>query len=466
MAGKKGFQMPNTWLIVAGLVAIMAVLSWVIPPGSFDYQRVEVNGTMRTLAIAGSYKPVDPATAHPTSFLGVFAALYQGCVRASGVIFVILTCGATFGVMVKSGAFHAGIGKVMEKLGNRAVLLIPVLMILFGIGGSAFGMLSEFYGFYPLVIGLAVALGYDAMTGFAILALGEYVGFMASTLNPYTVAIAQAIAEVPLYSALPFRMLCFVVFMGISILYVMRYAAKVKRDPTSSTVYGDHCVHAQGGVAMEGDALTWRHGLVLLDLVVTLAVLMVGLVWHGWGYKELCGLFMIMSAFAAAVSGWSANRYCDELLESARGVLWGALLTGFANGLIVVMEDAKIMDTIINFLSELLKNSPRALSAQLMLIVQTLINFLISSGSGQAAATMPIMAPLADLIGLSRQVACLAFQFGDGLSNLLWPTAGIVIITGIADIRYDRWLKWFAKLFGLIFLAQMVMLQLAVVLGL
>ncbi len=462
---KKRFRMPNTWLIVAGLIVIMAVLSWIIPPGSYDYHKVDVNGTMRTIAIAGSYHPVDPATAQPTGFLGVFSALYEGCVKASGVIFVILFCAATFAVMVKTGAFHAGIGKVLSAVGDKALLIIPVLMVLFGIGGSAFGMLSEFYGFYPLVIGLGVALGYDAMTGFAILALGEYVGFMASTLNPYTVAIAQAIAQVPLYSGLGFRIFCFVVFIGICVVYVVRYALKVKKNPELSVMNGISCAHAAGGASMQGLDFTWRHGLVLLDLLVTLVVLLIGLMWHGWGYKELCGLFVIMAAFAAMVSGWSGNEFCDVMLGGAKSVLWGAVLTGLANGLVVVMENAKIMDTIINFLSELLKRTPSALSAQFMLIVQTLINFLIPSGSGQAAATMPIMAPLSDMLGISRQVACIAFQFGDGLSNILWPTAGIVIICGLGDIPYDRWLKWFGKLFLILLGAQMALLQLAIVIG-
>lgn len=464
---KKNFTMPNTWLIVAALIALMALLSWVIPPGSFDYHRIDVNGTLRNVAVAGSYKPVDPALAHPTSFLGAFAAFYDGCVKASGVIFVILCCAATFSVMVRTGAFHAGVGMILRKIGGRASLLFPVLMLFFGIGGSAFGMLSEFYGFYPLVIGLAAGLGYDAMTGFAVLALGEYVGFMASTLNPYTIAVAQSIAEVPLYSGLGFRILCFAVFMTIAIAYVMRYAARVKGDPSLSVMAGISCVHAENASAPgEEMRFTGRHALVLADLAVTLGVLMYGLLRHGWGYSELCALFIVMAAFAAVVCGWSGNQFCDEMLAGAKSVLWGALLTGFANGLVVIMENAKIMDTVIYRLSEMLQRAPSSLSAQFMLIAQTFINFLIPSGSGQAAATVPIMAPLGDMLGLSRQVTCLAYQFGDGLSNLLWPTAGIVIICGLGDIPYDRWLKWFGKLFFMLLGAQMILLQVAVTLGL
>lgn len=456
--------MPDTWLIVAGIIAIVAVLSWIVPSGSFDYQDIDVNGTTRSVAIAGSFHYIDKAETSPTGFLGAFSALYEGCVSAADIIFVILTCAATFSVVVRTGAVNAGISKVLEKLGTREKIIIPILMIIFALGGSLFGMLSEFYGFYPLVVGLAVALGYDAMTGFAILAIGEYVGFMAATLNPYTVAVEQSIAGVPLYSGLGFRWLSFVVFMGISIIYVMRYADKVKKNPEASVVYGVPNANANAGGIRNVD-FGMQHVLVLLDLLVTLIVLMIGLLKYSWGYKELCGLFIIMSAAAALIFRWNPNDYCTVLCNGAKSVLWGAILTGLAKGIVVIMQNAEIMDTIVNALANLLNHAPAFLSAQLMLFVQTLINFLIPSGSGQAAVTMPIMAPLADALGLSRQVACLACQYGDGLSNLLWPTCGIVIICGLGDIGYDKWLKWFGKLFLILLIAQMILLEVAVIAG-
>ena len=463
---KKKMTMPDTWLVVFIIIVLMALLTWVIPSGTYDYETIDVNGTSRNVAIAGTYHQIDKSEVSPTGFLGIFAALYQGCVSAADIIFVILTCAATFGVMVKTGAFHAGIGKVMQKVGNRDLILIPVLMLIFGLGGSVFGMLSEFYGFYPLIVGLMIALGYDAMTGFAVLALGEYIGFMAATLNPYTVAIAQSISGVPLYSGLPFRVICFVVLMTISAVFVIRYALRVRKKPELSVVYGDTCTHSFDRSQLDQYTFNWRHGLILIDVLVTLVILMVGLIKLGWGYKELCGLFIVMSAVAALIAGWTPNKYCAELLVGAKGVLWGCILTGLAKGIVVIMDSAKIMDTIIYALSNLLQNAPSAISAQLMLIVQTIINFFIPSGSGQAAVTMPIMAPLADALGVSRQVACLAYQFGDGLSNLLWPTAGIVIICGLGDVRYDRWLKWFGKLFLILLVAQMVLIEVAVLIGL
>ena len=197
---KKAFKMPNTWIVVFAMVVFVAILSWIVPPGQYDYVQVEVNGTMRNLAVDGSFHYVDKATTSPTGVFGVFRALYTGTVESASTIFMIMICCSSFRIMVRTGAFHAGIGVIMKKLGNKAVALAVVLMIAFALCGSVFGMLSELYGFYPLIVGLGVALGYDAMFGFAILALGEYIGFTCGTLNPYNVAISQGISEVAMYS--------------------------------------------------------------------------------------------------------------------------------------------------------------------------------------------------------------------------------------------------------------------------
>ncbi len=456
---------PNAWVIVAAMIAVVAILSWIVPSGSYDYQTVNVNGTERNVAIEGTYHVIEKSETTQTGFLGIFSAMYRGCVQAADIIFVTLCCAGTFGIMVKTGAFHAGIGTVLKKTGEKSLLLAPVLFLLFGIGASALGMLTEFYGFYPLVIGLFVALGYDAMTGFAIIALGEYIGFMGATLNPYTVAVAQSVAGVTLYSGLGFRVACFLIFLAISCIYTIRYARKVKKNPQMSIVRDHHCVHAVDTGTLNDYQMNTRNALVLLDLLITLVVLIIGLIKWSWGYKELCGLFILMSVIGAALSGWTPNHYCDEFVDSAKNVVWGIILIGLAKGIMVVMNDSGIIDTIVYALSGVLKGAPKMISAQLMLLVQTILNFPINSGSGQAVVTMPIMAPLADAVGISRQVACLAFQFGDGLTNLLWPTGGIVIACGIGDIPYEKWLKWFIPLFFILYVVQMVILGVAVAVG-
>lgn len=231
-------------------------------------------------------------------------------------------------------------------------------MLVFGLGGSLFGMLSEFYGFYPLIVGLMMALGYDAMTGFATIALGEYIGFMAATLNPYTVAVAQSIAGVQLYSGIGYRAVCFVVLMGAAVAYLMLYARKVRRKPELSVVYGDSCTHSFERSQLDSYTFTWRHTLILLDVLATLVILMMGMIRWKWGYKELCGLFIIMSAVAALIDKWSPNDYCQEMLAGIRSVVWGCILTGLAKGIIVIMNHAQIMDTIIYALGNLLEKRP------------------------------------------------------------------------------------------------------------
>lgn len=462
---KKKFPMPDTFIIVAGIVLIMAVLSWIIPSGSYDYQQVEINGTMRNVAIDGTFHYIDKAEANPTGFLGFFEALYKGCVDAADIIFLIFCCSGTFGILVKTGAFHAGIGTILKKLGNKEVLLVPILMLAFGLGGSIFGMASEFYGFYPLIVGLGIALGYDAMYGFAIIALGEFVGFMGATLNPYTVGIAQTIAGVELYSGTGYRAMCFVCFMAVVAMYVLRYGRKIKKNPELSAVHGETSIHAFDKAELDQYSLTKSNALILVVVLITLVILMLGLTKWGWGFSQLCALFLIMSMAAAAIDKWTPNRWVEEFVTGARAVVWGCILTGIAKGIVVVMNDAQIMDTVIYGMSSVLKNAPSAISAQLMLITQTLLNFFIPSGSGQAVATMPIMASLADILGVSRQVAVLAFQFGDGLSNILWPTADIVIICGLGGIAVEKWWKWFLPLCGILFLMQMIFIEIAVLTG-
>lgn len=327
-------------------------------------------------------------------------------------------------------------------------------------------MLSELFGFYPLIVGLGIALGYDAMLGFAVLALGEYIGFTAGTLNPYNVAISQGISQVAMYSNLSYRWFSFAVLMTVVIAYVLWYGARIKKDPSKSIMRGIPNMHALSENGINEYKMDKKSVLVLIDLGIVLVVLAIGLLKYGWGNSQLCGLFILMSVVAAVICGWSGQKYVDEFVNGVKGMAWGALIAGLSAAILVVMNDAVITDTIINFLANLLKNAPSAISAQLMLIVQTLINLPISSATGQAAVTMPIMAPLADALGLSRDAACLIFQFGDGLSNLLWPTSNIVVVCGLADIPYQKWLKWFMPLFFILLAVQMLLVAGHVALGL
>lgn len=462
----KKFKLPDTWIIVFLMVVIVAILSWVVPPGTYQYEQVEVNGTMRNLAIEGSFEYLEEGSGTPTGFLGVFSALYRGCVNTAGTIFMVLTCCATFRIMVQTGAFHAGIGVALKRLGKSGPILITVMMIIFGLCGSVFGMLSELFGFYPLMVGLAIALGYDAMLGMAVLALGAYVGFAAGTLNPYNVMISQGIAQVEIFTNLGYRWVCFAVMVGICIIYVLWYGARIKKDPTKSIVYGKKNMHSFSDSDMDQYKLDTKAKLVLLDLAVVLVILAVGLLKYGWGNAQLCGLFIAMSVIASFIMGWSGDKYVAEFVEGVRGMAWGALIAGIAGGIMVVMNDALIIDTIIHALADLLENAPNQISAQLMLVVQTLINLPICSSTGQAAVTMPIMAPLGDALNISRDGVCLIYQLASGLTDLIYPVSNIVIVCGLSDIKYETWVKWVLPLVGILFVAEMVLVAVFLLLGL
>jgi uncharacterized ion transporter superfamily protein YfcC len=462
---KRKMVMPDTYIIVAFIVLVVAALTWVIPPGSYDYRELEINGRMKSIPVDGTFHYLDAAEARPTGFLAYFRSLYTGCVSAADIIFVIFVCAGTFGILVKTGAFHAGIGTVLRRVGDKDILLVPTLMAVFALGSSMFGMLSEFYGFIPLMVGLGIAMGYDAMYGFAIIVLGEYIGFMGATLNPYTVGVAQVIAGVPLYSGTGFRAVALTGFILASSAYVIVYGKRIRRDPQLSVVYGDESAHAFDRRDLEQYTMNARALLIMLDVLVTLGVLMYGMVRLGWGYGELSGLFLLMSMIAAGIAGWTPNRWVDEFIAGVKTILWGGMLTGVAKAIVIVMEDARIKDTIIFGLSNAMQDLPGLFSAQTMLVAQTILNFFIPSGSGQAAATMPIMAPLADMLGVSRQVACLAFQFGDGLSNLVWPTCGCVIVCALGGIPIQKWWRWFLPLAGILFVMQMILIAVAMLLG-
>ena len=460
------FEFPNGWLIIAAMVFITAILSWVVPSGSYEYIVQNVNGVLRRVAVPGSFHYIDKSLAQPTGFFAFFGSFYRGCVAAADIFFVMLFCTGTFGVMVCTGAFQTAIGVLLSRLCKNSNYLAVLLFFFFSACSSAFGMLSEFYGFYPLLCSLGVAMGCDAMFGFALLACGEFLGFMSATTNPYTLAVAQLLSDLPLYSAMGFHLVCYFVFIGTTAFYIVRYGNRVKTDATRSLLYGTQAQKLYDQSQIATLQFDFRSLLVLADMLLTLAVLMFGLMKLAWGYAELCGLFVLMSIVAAAIMRWNANKYCDIFTQSIKQMLWGAMLTGLAKAMMLIMEDAKIVDTITYFLTNLLQNAPSKFSAQLMLIVHTLINFPISSGSGKALITMPIMAPLADNLGLTRQVAVSAFLFGDGLTKLVWPTGGCIIVCALAGIPYERWLRFFLPLCGLLYLEQMALLQIAVVVGL
>jgi len=461
MSQKRKSRIPHTFVLLFSLIVLAAIGTYVLPAGQFDRMTDPV--THKTIVVPGTYHQVDPS---PVGFFDVFISVQKGMIDASTVVFFVFIVYASFYTVLKTGALHSFIGFLLRVLEGKEIIIIPVFMYLFALGGSVFGMFEETFGFIPLFVGLAIAMGYDAIVGMCMVSLGVAMGFAAAFMNPFTVGLAQKFAELPLFSGMGYRLICWFVIVTMAVLWTIRYAIKIKKDPTKSLVYGLD----MGELALDHNELINKHFHPRDKAILAMVVFMVGLlIWgvikKGWYFNELAGIFLIMGILAGTLAGWGPNKIAVTFLEGAREIVFGALVIGLSRGILIVMREGNIIDTVIYGLSQPLSAFPSWVAAEGMLFVQTLINFFIPSGSGQAATTMPIMAPLADLLNIKRQVAVLAYQFGDGFSNVLWPTTLLPVICSIAKVPIDRWWRFFVPFFLLLLPVQMIFIAIAVAIG-
>lgn len=441
---KKKSRVPHSYVILFSMIVIMAILTYVIPAGQFE--RVVLD--KRTVVDPSSYTTVE---SNPAKIFDVFKAIPKGLGAAQSIVFFIFIVGGSFNIINQTGAIEAGISKIAVSLKGREKLLIPLIVVLFSIGGATIGMAEEAIVFVPIGIALSRALGYDAIVGMAIVSLGAAVGFTAGFMNPFTVGVAQGIAEIPMFSGLTLRLCVWVTSLVLVIAYIYRYANKVKHNPQTSLVYDleqeekDHVIDLNNV-----KQLTKRHVWVLLVFLVGMIFLIFGVFKFGWYITEIAAIFIAMGIVAGLVGGMHVNDIAKEFIQGAKEMTTGAIVVGVARGMLVIMENGLILDSIVNGLASAITMLPKSISAVGMLIVQSLINFFIPSGSGQAATTMPIMTPLADVVGLTRQTAVLAYQFGDGISNSIIPTSGVLLANlSVAKIKYDSWVKFVWPLIGL-----------------
>lgn len=457
---KKKFKMPHAYVIIFIMTIFTAILANIVPAGVFD--RIE-DEAGNSIVVAGSYHAVEKVGC---SLFDMFKSLQLGFVDGAQIIFFIIFAYAFVYILIKNGTFDAVVGFILRKIKDRIELIIPVCMISFGLLGSTMGMFEETYGLIPVFISIAVVLGYDAIVGGSIIYLGVAVGFAAATINPFTVGIAQEVAGVTMFSGLAYRIVCFVVFMSISIWYVWRYAHRVKKDPTRSVLYGEKLdlMKSESKEVLMKKEFTFTHKLSCFFFVFTIAMLLIGTIKLGWYIDEIATLFIIMTIITGFVSRFSASQIAEFFIEASKEMMYGALLVGISRSIPIIMENAFIIDTIVYWLSNLLASFEGIVSAMGMLFVQNIINFFIPSGAGQALVTMPILAPVGEMVGVSRQVSVLAFQFGDGFSNIFWPTS-VFMMCGIMRLPINKWYKFVTPLFLWLFAASVVLLGIAIVIG-
>ena len=460
---KKKFKVPHVFIILFLIIVLCTILTWIVPAGAFDY--VE-NDQGRSVAVAGTWHEVDPTPVGP---LRMFELIYEGMVNAADIAFLVFITFASVTFVIKSGAFDGAVAILLKIFkGKSSLITIPIFMALVGLGSSTIGMFEEWLPFIPVFAAVYTGMGYDALVGLAVVAFGAGIGYSGAMMNPFTVGVAQGIAEVTYMSGSGFRIMCHAVMLVVGAAFIMRYASKVKDDEKNSYLYGtvvQDLTTSENAADVENLKFGIQQKLVLLDLVAAIVVVVVGVIKAGWYFSQICAVFIIMAIIAAIIMRWNLNKIGEMFAAGFTEATTAAMMVGIARGVKMVLTEGGIIDTVVNALTVPLSHLPAALSGIAMLIMQTILNFFIPSGSGQAAVSMPIMAPMADLLGLSRDVAVLAYQFGDGLSNIIWPTAYAAVVAGLAGVPLDKWWKLSFKLFGILIVVQAILMVVAVATG-
>lgn len=457
---KKKLSLPHIYVLLFSIIVVCTILTWVLPAGEFD--RV-VNEANRSVAVAGTFHTVEQS---PVGLFEMFQAVYNGMCDAGSVTFFVFISYASINIIIRSGAFNglvAGLLKIFK--GKARVAIIPIFMFIVGIASSTIGLFEEWFPFVPVFAGLATAMGFDPVVGVAIVALGAGMGYSGATINPFTVGIAQGIAEVAPMSGIGYRFFCHMVMLAVASIFVIRYALKIQADPTKSLVYGETQHNSMNETDVQNAPFGIREKLVLLVLLAGIVTVVYGCKVYGWYFAELSAVFMVMGILSAIIMGWGPNKIGELYSAGFTDIAMACMMIGLARGILMVLQAGNIIDTVVYYFSLPLASFPSWFCGVAMLVMQTLLNFLIPSGSGQAATSMPIMAPLADLLGISRDTAVLAFQFGDGLSNIVWPTAFPAVLAGLAGIKVEKWWKFVIPVASAVVLAQAALMVLAVVTG-
>ncbi|GAA0893491.1 YfcC family protein [Fulvivirga kasyanovii] len=448
-------KLPDTLILLLLILLVFTILTYLIPAGEFDRQ--VVNG--RELVTPGSYHQTE---SNPAGFFEFILAPIQGFISSAQIIVFIFFVAGSFGIINKTGAIEAGLQSVVRlsrKRPKSKKFVIPVLMMLFSLAGATFGMSEEVLVFILITLPLSFALGYDSIVGVSIPFIGAGAGFAGAFLNPFTVGIAQGIAELAPFSGWEYRLVVWTVFTLAAIIFLMVYARKIEKKPEASPMYElDKKSKYKEGHNMTG-SFTTRHKIVVAIFLLGLVLLIVGVNQWDWYINEISGLFFVLGIVSALVYRMPVNDTVDAFVSGAADMIKVTFVIAIAKGILIVASEGKIIDTILFYLSSAVEDYPRTVSVQLMFYMQSFLNFFLPSGSGQAALTMPIMSPLSDILGISRQTAVLAFQLGDGLSNLIIPTSGVTMgVLTIANIPYQKWFKWALPLMILFFILAMLVL--------
>lgn len=455
----KKIVFPHTIVIIIFIMIGLILLTWILPAGEFEKQLV--NG--RKVIVPGTYHQVSGS---PQGLGSMLTAPIKGFIEAAQVIGFCLIVGGAFGMLARTKAIPAALNRLLERGKDNPRLnsiIVPIVMVFFSLAGATFGMSESTRVFVMITIPLAIALGYDSIVGISMSFMAAGVGFAAAITNPFNIGVAHGIAELPLFSGWEFRVLIWTVLTSIAIFFVMRYANRIKRNLQISSVYE---IDRDRSVEVSEDSsikiFDIRQKIIIGLLFISLILLVYGANQWKWFINEISALFIALGILSAVVYRLKTLDAVDAFINGAKDMVTAGLIIGMSRGLLVIASQGKIIDTILYSVSGLGKSLPPELSVQVIFIFQSLFTFLVPSGSGQAALTVPIVAPLSDLLEVGRQTAVTAFHLGDGLFSMLVPTSGVTMgVLSIAKIPYTTWVKWFIRLLLILFGVSMILLVFA-----
>ena len=518
-------KVPHTYVIVFFILILAAVTTWFVPGGEYQRTTEVVNGVSRTIIVNDSFQYTE---SQPQTWQ-VFSAFFMGFEKQAGIIVFILMIGGAFWIMNQSRAIDVGIfsflrftksiehWKLLKVVGVNNIILL-LIMTMFSAFGAIFGMSEETIAFIIIIVPLAISMGYDSITGVAIVFVAAGLGFAGAILNPFTIGIAQGLSDLPLFSGIGYRMFSWLIINSIGFTIILFYAKKIKSNPKKSLVYNidDYwrkrnttdsvddikyytpinawisyfvilaaiiaysviypiTILKIGNSHIESFALPITaaafaifglmglrksvHFFILVLLLFTMVFLIVGVMGYDWYVMEIATLFFVMGLFSGISMRYDANTIVKHFIDGVKDIMSAALVVGLAGGIIIVLQEGKVIDTILHNLSQSMLGMGKVGTVEMMYVIQNIINVIIPSGSAKAALTMPIMAPFSDVIGISRQATVMAFQFGDGFTNLITPTSGVLIgVLGVARIPYDIWVKWIWKLIAVMIILGGILL--------
>ncbi|MDF2677180.1 MAG: putative rane protein [Bacillota bacterium] len=499
---KKGIRIPHTLVLIYLVVIFCSIMTYFIPVGVFDVEQKTYvqNGeeVTRTVLKPETFRIVKDENGNSIKYnaplfgtedfggkTGALNAVFEGMVSgdkwgpAVGVIAFVLVIGGAFAIVMRTGAIDNGLNTIISISNGKEYLIIPLVYTMFSLGGATFGMNEEVIPFVMILAPMTVAMGYDSVTALMITIVASEVGFATSWMNPFGVALAQSIADIPVLSGAGFRMVMWLFFTIMGVIFTMNYARKIKKNPSLSVSYesDDHFRNISGNIEIKSK-LGIGDKLVLLTVVLTVIWVVYGVVAYSYYIPEIASQFFVMGLISGIIgvifklNNMEIDDIATSFQKGAADLLGAALVIAIARGILIVLggvdaNTPSVLNTILSKAGNLISVFPPAISAWFMFIFQSIFNFFIISGSGQAALTMPLMAPLSDIAGVTRQVGVLAYQLGDGFTNLIFPTAGVLIAClSAARLDYIKWAKFQIKYQALLFLSGSIFIFAAVLIGL